>query len=179
MDQLILHLDATYETIATQADWVTYAANIAGEWDLCANCSPDASGKKLFRQYNFNRTLRGLPIVNTPVDNTEYAVPASLIFYYVDAADPLGPSLQVSFGPTGITTIVTAQLGLQNANPSLDTTGLLPIQTVTAGPLFDFGQQVTMAVCTLNGPQENWVSCNQNQDGAPGPRHVNQAQWVL
>ncbi len=59
--------------MATQSDWDTYNTNIAGSWQLCANCGPALSGKKLFRQYNYFRQQMGLPPVLTPISNSEYA----------------------------------------------------------------------------------------------------------
>lgn len=68
VDNLVTSLDAQYELLADKTPWIAYAAAIAGEWALCANCAPAASPKKLFRQYNFNRALQGLPSVIAPPD---------------------------------------------------------------------------------------------------------------
>lgn len=74
MDQNITMLDATYDQNVNQAPWETYANNINGAWQLCANCQPGAGGKKLFRQVNFNRQLIGLPVNLTPDNDTEFAI---------------------------------------------------------------------------------------------------------
>lgn len=73
LNNSITQLDAAYEllTPAQQGEWITYAANIAGEWGLCANCQPDSAAKKLYRQYNFNRQAIGAGTVNVPIDATE------------------------------------------------------------------------------------------------------------
>jgi hypothetical protein len=73
LDAQILSLDAMYEQLSDKSPWVTYAANIGGLWQLCANCEPDAGPKKLYRQYNFNRSILGLPSVSAPIDDTEWA----------------------------------------------------------------------------------------------------------
>lgn len=66
MDNLILSLDATFDLLANQADWDSYASAQSGLWELCANCQPDYGGKKFFRQANFNRSLIGLPQLSSP-----------------------------------------------------------------------------------------------------------------
>lgn len=72
LDNLVTSLDAAFDALPDKSPWVTYAANIAGDWDLCANCQPDDGAKKLYRQYNFNRTLLGLTNTAAPVDNSEF-----------------------------------------------------------------------------------------------------------
>ena len=74
LDRSITQLDAQFDALPNQADWNDYAANIDGEWALCANCTPMSSGKKLFRQYNWNRFLLGKPTITVPIDNTESAI---------------------------------------------------------------------------------------------------------
>lgn len=68
MDLLITSLDARFEQLGNQAEWNAFAAANTDQWSLCANCEPDKSGKKLFRQVNFNRSQVGLPVeTNTAV----------------------------------------------------------------------------------------------------------------
>lgn len=66
LDALITSLDATYDLLPNQDDWIAQAAAWDGLWSLCANCVLDLTGKKLFRQVNFNRALLNLPLLTSP-----------------------------------------------------------------------------------------------------------------
>lgn len=70
-DGLINHLDALYNHLSDQTPWENYANYLAGHWALCANCSNSEDAQRLFRQYNYWRTVTFQAIANTPVDPTE------------------------------------------------------------------------------------------------------------
>lgn len=91
LDQTISNLDATYDHLPNQAEWELYAANIVGEWSLCANCQTGTGGKKLFRQYNYNRLLTQRLVVTSPLDNTEFSDVA-----YLNATLTTGGGLNVT-----------------------------------------------------------------------------------
>lgn len=98
LDQLIRSLDADYDALEDKSEWVAMAANIDGSWQLCANCMPDSGPKKLFRMYNFNRQLMGLPLASMPVDPTEVPFYESLNCAGVFTGTPGTPF--VILGPT-------------------------------------------------------------------------------
>jgi hypothetical protein len=117
MDALIRSLDAQYDALPNEADWELYAANIENEWSLCANCRGDGSGKKLFRQFNFYRSLLGLGTITVPLDNEAIGPSGNC-----DASGiytPLGgwvfPSGQ--FVVYGAPATMIAQVGLTLRNP--------------------------------------------------------------
>lgn len=66
LDQSISALDAHYDGLSDKSPWENYAAEIDGDWNLCATCSPVLGGKKLFRQYNLNRQRIGKAWVDAP-----------------------------------------------------------------------------------------------------------------
>lgn len=66
LDNQITNLDATFDVLPNQETWNEYAGDVAGAWQLCANCAPESTGKKVFRQINFNRQLIGLSPLTTP-----------------------------------------------------------------------------------------------------------------
>ena len=116
LDSLILALDASYDALANKAPWLTYAANIAGSWQLCANCEPGSSGKKLYRQYNFNRSLLGLSPVSAPISLSE-----SSDIHFVNLAIVLFPPwaqyIIVSIDGQPTASLITAQVGAVLTNP--------------------------------------------------------------
>lgn len=102
--------------MGTQAEWNTYAANVANQWNLCANCEVSQGGKKLFRQYNFNRSLVGLGRIDTPVDDTEVVDQGGIAFqiYLTAFGAPAGLFINTTF-PAPVW--IVAQAGKALGNP--------------------------------------------------------------
>jgi len=163
IDALITSLDATYEQLSNQADWISYAVAIAGDWDLCANCNPGSSGKKLFRQYNFNRELLGLAWVTAPIDPTE-AAHAS--FVEVHLSDSLNEVVVFGLGSLPDTWYIF-QFGNLLNNPALlipaPGTGLV---ASPGSPWYD----ETAPFFSPTGTTTFWPACTSADSGAPGLR---------
>jgi hypothetical protein len=100
--------------MSSQAAWNAYALSIGGGWALCANCAPGVQGKKLFRQYNFNRTLMGLAIVDSPIDPTEEA---GFSVTTVRWTDTDSPTVGIETSEPSRDCYLCAQLGLGLRNP--------------------------------------------------------------
>lgn len=172
VDQLIFNLDATYELLTGQAAWVNYATTIAGDWDLCANCNPGASGKKLFRQYNFNRVLVGAPTVTTPIDPTASAgTLAGYVEIILDTSSGNYIVTNFEFTPAEVVW-VTASLNQGMANP------LAPVDPSQyglpqgSGQLYDFALAMANATGVFPPPGQGRTAliecCTFDSNGAPG-----------
>ena len=182
IDALILHLDALFDALPNQADWTTYAANITGEWSLCANCDPGASGKKLFRQYNFNRFQLGLPITTTPVSNVEFA-DAGLNSVFGDSEPP--PPFSAG-GTGGIQTQpiwYTFQTNAQLANPTILIPPALGFWNwASTDPAYTFFLNLVTAQfgatpgSVSSGPI---TACTMTTTGAPGLRYAIMFDWAF
>jgi len=119
LNNLISSLDATYDSLLDKLPWESLALDFAGDWDLCANCTPEAGGKKLFRQINFNRLQLGLPILLVPDGSTDTAIAGNLKGIWDDR---LG-SDDALFDLTGFSNFpltIIAQLGDSLNNPTLN-----------------------------------------------------------
>lgn len=171
LNQTIKNLDGEYDALPNQADWIIYAGNISGEWQLCANCAPGPSGKKLFRQYNFNRIALGLAQVTVPIDNTESAGSGPTEIHLTPNGGP--PNFLFRYiwpsAMDGLTVI--AQQGQQAGNPQYTLIAADNGQFVFAGPTWDFIQQVIAGVENPANPDFGspvqhgcWFTAN----GAPG-----------
>jgi hypothetical protein len=172
LDQLIVSLDALYGLLPNQADWITYAANIAGNWQLCANCQPDASGKKLFRQYNYNRAILGLPIVTVPIDATAFAeVTFITAEYVVPPISPL-PAVDLNWSGSGDFIVLLAQQGAVMANPRLTLDPAFNGVGTIAAPPFAWVESCVKFLIGLPPPPGSYPifqqCCIFNLDGAPG-----------
>lgn len=181
LNNQITSLDAQYDALANKAPWLTYAANIAGEWSLCANCAPSLAGKKLFRQYNFNRILQLNLVINAPVDDTATCADPQMFWIY-DTTD-IVPTATIA-GDVGWTAPVwyTAPLGRGMLNPTVlvdNTTINIPQPAGT--PIWVWMTEVL----TLNGgilqpPPSPWqmVCCVSDSNGAPGFKSVYEGQII-
>lgn len=159
MDSLILTLDAQYDTLPNQADWISYAAAINGEWQLCANCQPESTGKKLFRQYNFNRFLIGLPLVTVPVDATEFAAVTVFTMNWL----PFAPGQPISLSADPATTqalYFVVPVNQQLANPAVP----VPIPGATTIGAGDVGYAALLTIPPFTTVQV----CVFTTNGAPG-----------
>jgi hypothetical protein len=115
MDALIRSLDALYDIAADKPAWELYNAGGTADWALCANCAPDKGAKKLFRQYNFNRSLIGLGTVLTPVDLTQgFGFYRPIYFANAGAWPPIETSINVNLVQYPSYTVLQAGLGLGN-----------------------------------------------------------------
>lgn len=161
MDSLVMSLDATYELLPNQAEWIDYVATIVGQWQLCANCQPDSTAKKFFRQVNFNRSLLGLGKITAPIFSNPPPTGPGVSCFWDMAGAPV-PSL--TFDPMiemwdgfGI-----VQLGLVLGNP------IQPVsaanQGMTFGPLSNeyatwvglkFTGDSRMCICDVEGQPGN------------------------
>lgn len=163
--------------MSSQLEWNDYALAIAGQWQLCANCAPDVAGKKLFRQYNFNRLLVGKPILLSPIDATEYASTEFISIRYTDYQGLFPSSVSLDWSPPVSTEIITAVLGRSMQNPFVDLTGLTIVAAIFSGPAFDWAVKVCTSICQPDGPAVAFKCCAQTQNGAPGNSSVASALW--
>lgn len=162
LDNQITNLDALYDVLPDQTPWVTYAENIADQWQLCASCAPMSSGKKLFRQYNFNRQSIGLSVVDVPVDDEEFCEVDEI--HWVFGVDPsLGNIGFFTEAGIYVPTWIQAQVGKVLSNPI----ALFPVDGA-GGPwlpgdaLYQLWQQCT--------PMGVTPGCIFTQTGAPGAK---------
>ena len=146
--------------MSTQAEWDVYADNITDGWDLCANCTRDATGKKLFRQYNFYRTLLGLPIVLSPIDNTEFQSPSGMFLEWV----PPNPGPEMILMTPGAWSHFGwgfYQCGQALGNPRVRVT-----QTDDTQQLLPSAPGYQLLLATL--PAGGLLACTCTDNGAPG-----------
>ena len=169
LDQLIRSLDAQFDTLPNQSAWNTLASASADLWQLCANCTPAASGKKLFRQVNFNRFVLGLGNITDPSSlGAPPAVAAGAADIELNNPAIPGLSTLVDLLLPSPPCVYFAQIGQQMANPSwvLDATQLGVIQTdgtswewlkaiVTilwpSAPVGSYYAQVNLCTCSPSG----------------------------
>lgn len=160
LDNEITSLDASYDLLTDKSPWVAYAAAIAGLWRLCANCQPDAAGKKLYRQYNWNRSLIGLPRVTAPVDGTAYGPAVPAIAEYNPLGLPIGTlGFTQCSSPHAYYLVVQNGLGL--LNPIVHLAASLDPQ------LFTLGSTNWNALLGLQ-PATLYLACGFDDNGAPG-----------
>jgi hypothetical protein len=116
LDSLIMQLDARYDALPTHVPWDIYAENIDGDWDLCASCAPEGTGKKLYRQYNYNRLLLGKEIVSLPsnVTETSPSPAATMVFVYTNGSLT---SFEIGNTSNGSPCYALANIGLAMNNP--------------------------------------------------------------
>lgn len=156
MDALVSSLDAQYENLADKSPWIGYADNISGQWALCASCMPDEGGKKLFRQYNFNRTILGLNIVTVPISDNAFAEPNLVV---IEDFRPV--SIILGFDNSVGFQWYVFQAGRQLMNPVAGYVGIDEAEVVIpTDPAF----AAWSAVLDSGGK----VYCCFDQDGAPG-----------
>lgn len=174
LDTMIKNLDAEFELLNAggKSAWETYADNIDGEWQLCANCFSGDTAKKLYRQYNFNRMMSGLAPAATPVDNTEAAQCDLIAMEYAVAGSTVaGFALGNQNGGT-VGDWWIANVGLALQNPVYQTTGVEDNTVVTSGPWFDFIQDIWVAIGVpidpFIGTYVYFQMCQWTADGAPG-----------
>jgi hypothetical protein len=118
LDNQIRYLDAQFDNLPNQADWNAVAAAFAGLWGLCANCQPDAGGKKLYRQVQMNRSLVGLPPIGTPPTPSAGFVPGVSSAQWINQPSvPGNNNASVTLDELGTDVWVVAVIGLALANP--------------------------------------------------------------
>lgn len=171
LDNLIVSLDAFYDALPDDSAWVTYATNIAGNWQLCANCQPDAAAKKLYRQYNFNRFLLGLTRADVPIDNTEFC--ENRFGNVEQNYQAVPPWVNMNVDPTlGFPFYAVANVGLALLNPLGEITAAAGAGNVNApSPEYSFADAVTTALGLAASPGShsgNAVTCFFMPSGAPG-----------
>lgn len=143
--------------LADPTVWEDYASDIAGQWSLCANCAPEIAGKKLFRQYNFNRTLLGLAVVTAPVSFGAVCVGTD-----GDAEPYLGGYALIWDGAPGPGGNYYAILG---GGITQGKCWLVPLSLFEAiGP----SDVRSIALSSLPAGSEGFFLCNFDGDGAPG-----------
>jgi hypothetical protein len=181
LDQSIVSLDAQYEALADKAPWVAYATNIVGEWSLCANCMPDGGAKKLFRQYNFNRELIGLPVVIAPVDDTEVC-DASMqdVQWVLETGTTFETTIAVLTSEASF--YIVASLGKALANPVIAFNGSDAGVSLTVPNIYSAWVQAVMTSLGFFGqPGELFGTvpmCVFNVSGAPGMRANVPCLWI-
>lgn len=121
LDQQIFHLDASYDLLPDKTPWETYEANIGAEWELCASCAPGVRPKKLFRQYNLNRSTIGIPAVTIPIDITEVC---HIVVTAIELTNLSGVFVAVLRGDMfgDATGYLFPRIGLVGGNPLLEVT---------------------------------------------------------
>jgi hypothetical protein len=172
LDAQIRSLDAQYDMLADPLAWTIYASNIVGDWDLCANCEPGPSGKKLYRQVNYNRALLGLAQLTLPIDDEEYAEGDQIYLTYQNYPGPGYPLAGIVTFYAVLPIVVFAQVGRANANPLLELTSANTGIDLFSGPAFDWVQQVctdTVGLTPAGGyAAQDIKGCICTPDGAPG-----------
>lgn len=161
--------------MSTQLEWENYAVDIAGEWDLCANCEPALAGKKLFRQLNFNRVLIGLPIVLSPPNPGAFSIAALLTFDFNNLVPLPYCTVDANLDPT-LVGFSAVQMGKVLGNPSttfnlVDITGF----KFPGDKMYDFGVILAsqLGLWAAVGDNSKTVSCcNSDDDGTPGRKSM-------
>jgi hypothetical protein len=180
LDSTIVELDNTYDLLPDKTPWVTYATKIAGEWSLCANCQPDSGAKKLFRQYNFNRQLIGLPVASAPVDDTEVCDAIVSNGNWYPNALPTAMSVIDAFSSKP-SFYVVATIGQALANPFIifltaDSGVVQPVPN-----LYSAWLQEVMTALGIFGSATSTVGnaavCVFTASGAPGIRNTCYFAW--
>jgi hypothetical protein len=172
LDAQINNLDALFDQIEDPSPWDDMAATLEGLWQLCANCQPESSGKKIHRQYNYNRLNAGLPYSDTP-PSTITAVDYTFNFFTFDwQAGPPNNFVYYDFTSDNGQLLLTAQLGRAQGNPQL------VIDQASSGFAFGPGTPeytwITDCYYTLGGtnpPPPQIISvpvCIAALDGTPG-----------
>lgn len=161
--------------MSTQSDWNAYAAAVGTAWGLCASCEPVYSGKKIFRQYNLNRQLLGLPVsLAVPAIETICDCSIADLNYSASVGFPFPPRVLIAGTfPTELPFYIVANCGLGLANPVLKLNiGNFDINLDGPNPT----QAWLLKVQTLIGQQPSAVAstvvvrvCNFYGDGRPGP----------
>lgn len=172
IDSNITNLDSLFDQSTSQDAWNDYADTIEGEWQLCANCQPESIGKKLYRQYNFNRRLLGLSVADVPIDGTECAEQGSLYVVWHGYGDGT---------PTSVTWEVSGVPSTCYLNPSAGMSGKIPLffNNAYAGgtyyaesPVFTWINSVVAAVYGVPPPSSEPIiglqCCTFTANGAPG-----------
>lgn len=175
LDNTILQLDARFDLLPNQLDWINYATDIAGDWSLCANCAPDAGAKKLFRQYNVNRQMMLLPWVDTP-DVSATAQENEIVDLNFRINDPgLGTVAIVHTAGDPINTFMIVNVGHGLGNPCCTVTPADNGNPESSGAVFDTVSAAAKAVFPSLAPgtsavQLVWI-CEAGADGSPSLRH--------
>lgn len=173
LDQQIFGLDGRFDQLADKTPWEIYAGIIAGEWQLCANCQPDTAAKKLYRQYNMSRIAQGLPVVDVPIDDTEYAKPTFPLWSAIYLLHPVGAvNVVPNYSSCPEDCVITAQVGKGLANIQINVNLADSLHVFTSGPLW---AAITQIVIALGGPRPvgsiaDWgfTGCVSKASGAPG-----------
>jgi hypothetical protein len=177
LDQEILSLDGNFDLLEDKSGWETLAGNIAGEWQLCANCMPDSAAKKLFRQYNFNRARVGKPTLINPVDDTAFALSAEMdiVIFLTQSTGAYMAQIgwtDVDGSDAEESTIFIIQWGMTLSNPARLVLLSEASAPQTTGPLLDWLLMLGAhygPMPALGGNDTNFFNaCVANSDGAPG-----------
>lgn len=180
-NQLIINLDAQFDILPNQAAWNAYAAGVAGNWQLCADCEVDQGGKKLFRAYNFYRFIFGLPLDLTPPLTS---VPPSGTCASVVIFGPMSGDFVVinEQGPDGQTVVFIAQIGKQLSNAHL----VFPnadngVPFYSGSPQYDWAYEIGGYTGVVNSPVPDHAPikiCTALPDGTPGSSNVARCSWT-
>lgn len=177
-DQTIINLDARYEKILFQSQWELYATTISGLWENCSNCTQDTGGKKLYRQFNLFRLLRGLAITDTvPFTASVSPQKVASMSYETIASNPglsiVEVAMESAFGDCWVT--VNAGQGMMNPTFFLPATDqnveLFSGATWTAviSIITRFLQPPALPGTTFGNQQV----CTFLEDGSPGQSNLN------
>jgi hypothetical protein len=178
LNQAIVNLDAGYELLPDKTPWVLYAVAIAGQWQLCANCAPDAGGKKLYRQYNFNRGLISLPVISVPIDPTATAASTALNIFVETLDGGATYTVTIDGIPPIVPCYVVANVGRSLGNPVwlIDATQMNT--GITAGSGYVWAMAITEALGLIGRPDGDYPlfirCCYFDINGAPGINESNE-----
>lgn len=171
LDQLIRSLDAQYELLPNQLDWINFSLYLDPDWGLCANCVLPATGKKLYRQYNFNRNISTRLTVGTPVDAGEFCSLNGIEAYLFLNAPTADYDVIITSESIGGDWVV-AQVGLALLNPIHKFPGASGFYS---GPMTDATGQwylailAAMGIVIIPGNHDYTVNiCPFATEGTPG-----------
>lgn len=174
LDALILNLDATYDQLTNIPTWEAFAlAGVLG-WSLCANCEPDKTGKKLFRQINFNRTQLGLAWIFDPALLGPFCDVTAVNIIADEAGTGAPHDAQWVGAGSGGAFYVQASAGAILGNPILawDTS---QVNTVVPGNSLLY--QWTAALVKVLDDAIDLRLCFWNPDGMPGISVISELEW--
>lgn len=183
LDNQILALDARYDTLTNQATWDELAAATAGTWALCANCHPESSGKKLYRQINFNRALMGKARTDTPPAQPPSQVTNASFLGYTHEAGVGNDNAFYNITDNTQDIWCSINCGQQQANPLARLAGATVNTNFPPGTaIYNFITACIGFLGTLDNPSTGDIfpqACCWNDDGFPALQLPCELAWTI
>ena len=174
MNNQVVQLDAQYDALPDKTPWLDYNEFLNGNWSPCYNCTEAASAKKLYRQYNYNRSLIGLTAVSAPIDPSEEAPEPLGLVTFINTPPSPPTSATIVAGPSPATIYVVAQENLGLLNPIKLITGAeIGSGVISPGATLDFLEAwyaFLGGVYTGGFDDVTGVQCFFTPNGTPGAR---------